>query len=340
MRGFDLLSAMELTDLAYVGQANEKYQISQTKLAPGKKARFRTLTACLALLLITGVTAFAADMYGQLVHYVKTENQAYMEQMIASSACVSNENYEFRIDAAIADSHACHFLISFTGNTKEMKQILKSNLYDKQFGVFELLEAKAIKKDGTAVDFWNRSAGATGKRTGWKTYSFSLFEDTDITYFFTCEFNNWNSMKELKEIELTFDGMSLFLDVKDYMVKEYPLYTKMEDAPFNNLTISELGLYFEAPVSMFFDKNTQTYLNHDRIQFFLIDRYGKILELEEDDQILSYGTSYNNEDELAYISGSWKFTGEMEIGIIDLDDYCGVQINGYNYYFREPEQGS
>lgn len=340
MRGFDLLSAMELTDLAYVEQANIESQISQSEPIPGKGVRFRTLAACLLLLLATGVTAFATDMYGQLVHYVKTENQTYMEQMIASSACVSNEDYEFRIDAAIADSHACHFLVSFTGKTEKKKAALQSNLYDKQFGVFELLEATAIKKDGTVVDFWNRSAGATGKRTGWKTYSFSLFEDTDITYFLTCEFNNWNSMKDLKGIELTFDGMSLFLDVKDYMVKEYPLYTKMEDAPFKNLTISELGLYFEAPVSMFFDKNKQTYQNHDRIRFSLIDRYGKVLELEEDDQILSYGTSYNNEDELAYVSGSWKFTGEMEIGIIDLDDYCGVQIDGYSYYFRESEQGS
>ena len=333
MNGIDLLEAMSFADLSYVDAAEHTAKYRKNI---GKR-RMSVLAACLSVLLIMGVTVGATDLYGQLAKYFSGNSEKYMENIIASSEIASNEEWEFRVDGAISDSHTCHIVISLTGKTKQAQQKLKENVtHISKKSFFSEIDMTAVAQDGTLIPFWNQSAQSFGHRTGWRSYQYSFLEDTDLTYLVSCEFDNWSSMKNVKEIRLMFHDLSISLDVNQYMTDEVALYAEEETAPLQKLTMSELGLYFEAPVSMFYDESKQNPHVSDTMYICLIDRYGEVIEHEKYDNPLSYGTGYNPKADWAFVSGSWKFEKPMEIGIIDLEDYCGIQIDGFHYYYREP----
>ena len=113
-------------------------------------------------------------------------------------------------------------------------------------------------------------------------------------------------------------------------MEEYTLIPQGE-SELRNLSISPLGAYMEVPVSWFSREPGQG-------KHFDIDLIRRDGSLETDGKAgLSLASGYNKPDTYAFVQGSWKMKKENTVGILDLEEYCGIRINGTDYYFTQPQ---
>lgn len=319
MNGFDLLEAVAYAAPKYIEAANQP--------APQKRPKLRSLAACAAvflLLLAAGTTAFATDLYRDLLLYFQGNTEPYMEGIIAANTVISNEDVTLRIDGAIADGHACYMIISLTGHTAEEKREIQ------KFGLGETtgLDVYALSKEGLKLTAFHWGLSAHRDKTGWRKYSMSRFHDTDATYVVSCEIGLDYPMDSIERLCITYGDLTAELELKDYRTPEYALICQEESAEISNGFISAVGMYFEVPVELVSPDNRK----YPLFEIRMIRADGSI---EENLPFgFSCGTGYNTGDEIAPVFGSWKQSGEHNIYILALAGYKGVQINGVNYFFQ------
>lgn len=326
MRGYDLLQKMELVDAEYIEAADQP-----VKPKPVRSFFHRPIAACIAIatLLTAATTVVASGTYDDLLLYFKGDTQLYIDGIIASSTSVSNEEMTMRIDGVIADSHSCHMVVSFLGLSQE-EQAQFTSIHPS-----EKLDVYAVSHSGLPVPFWNSSAAFHWQRNHLREMTASQFEDADVSCILSCDWDSHTSMEDIKSICISYRDLTAELDIRQYITPEYSLTSSDPEADrLTNVRISSLGLYFDVPVDIF----PEDYATCDpddmpTFQIQMIRTDGSLLTEEEMPFGLSIATGYNKEDEYAHVSGAWKGGSEFTIYILDLSEYCGVQINGVNYYF-------
>ena len=121
---------------------------------------------------------------------------------------------------------------------------------------------------------------------------------------------------------VTGRGKRVFILVKTFLRKR-------------DVTISPLGLYFDARMDDL-QEGKQLSRAISSITYVMIRSDGTLYENNEEFG-LSTGTTYNEDDEYIHITGAWKADGPMNVCILDLSEYCGIEINGIPYYFAAPD---
>ena len=327
MRGGELLDKMDLVDVAYVEAADQLPEKGDRKAFRQMAGRIAACAVCVLLVFVIGATAYAAGAFDKILLYFKGDTGDYMDGIIASTASVSNGEMTLRIDGAIADEHACHLIVSLVGLTEETKKLFTDNVHDEQ----SALKAYAVSASGEEVSFWNWGSGSVSERIGFRKYRNSFFADADATFVVDCEFDGKHSMSEMDSIWITYQVLALKLDVQQYILPEYKLFTETE-TELTDLTISGLGVYFEAPEEWF----RQARDDGSKLEFTMIRSDGS---LYENNQEFGLSWSAGCDEKYAHYSGAWKMKKKhamMTIDILDLEEYCGIQINGVNYYYKEP----
>lgn len=330
MRGGELLDKMALVDPEYLeaAQTEPGEKQSRTQVSHHVSRGMAAVLAAVVLLVTLGATAFATGVFDRFLLYFKGDTQDYMEGIIRSAKSVSDGVVTLRIDGAIADKHACHLVVSVKGLTKTAEREMKDQR-------FLDLKAYAVSKTGQQISFWNWGAGVTSRSTGLWKRSWSLFDDADITFVVSCEFDNTQSMDQMESICVAYGELKIDLNVQEHMVPEYPLITE-EESSFKNVTISPLGLYFDARLDDLLEEE-QLPRAISSISYVMIRSDGTLYDNNEEFG-LSTGTTYNEADEYIHITGAWKAEGPITVCILDLSEYSGIQINGINYYFAESDR--
>ncbi len=281
--------------------------------------------ACLALVLVTGFSvAYAAGLLDGLFAYFGGNTEPYMELILSAATSAGNDEMEIRVDGAVADEHSCHMVVSFVGLTAETKARFTAGGLDTP-AHFDL---SAVTKAGELVDFPSRNIATYVEESMLGLQLATKFEDADMTFLISCYVDEDRafSMSDLDVIRLEYEGLVLELDAENIIVPQQRLMPELPAADsVTDFSISRVGFYFIMPIQ----KNGDT-----TFEISLIRRDGTLWRDVREElgyRAVSGGYLYGDTT-IAWI-GHWGGGSAVSVGLIDLEDFCGAQVNGQNYYF-------
>lgn len=298
--------------------------------------RFAACAACLVLTVALGVSAaFAAGVFGGREEYFSGATEQDMELILSASASASNDEIELRLDGAIADGHSCYMLISFIGLTEEIRErFTAQNNLDEQ----ALFELYALDGTGERVEFPIQESGSYTKDGGFGRKAMSMMPDADMSYLVIGTFTGNARMSDVEKVCFSYEGLTLELDVGEYITPEYELYPENPSgSTVTDFYVSRLGYSFTVPLT---DESTTGELNPDDLDFD--DLKAGITDLRlicQDGSIIKPGYCGSggsaDGDEICFEYGRWAGGSAVSLGLIDPENYLGVQLNGENYYFAD-----
>ena len=272
------------------------------EIKPAKIRRFprklAALAACLTLLL--GATAFATGALDPLLAYFDDPSGLYLEGFLAAGDSVANDTVELRLEGAIADSRTAYLVVSFLGPD--------------EIAVRDLVFT-AVTREREDLPF---STTTMGTYTTGKSQAISHFEDADLTYVAACNLPSDVSMEDIDQVWLTYQDLTLNVSIQDFLCPEYTLEPEGVGLPeVSNLRMSAIGFSYTITAQEPF------------LDILPIFADGTIYENFSED----YGTSAGGDGHS--VTGHWCAGSPLALAVLNLEDYCGLQVNGMNYYFVE-----
>ena len=311
--------------IAYaLGQIDPQYILEAAPRPQSVRRRFRwaAVAACLVLAVVLAASAaVATGLLDSLRAYFQGDTEPYLEEFLSAAGSVANEDVELRVEGAIADESTCHMIVSLIGLTQEGKSRISAQSLPGAFDVY------ALTGDGTQVEHLAWGAAAYTKPGLFGGTAKSLFEDADATFIISYYLGDIQ-MREIKSVCLGYDGLVLELEVAGHLSPEYTLQPETVDSStLQNFRISRIGLYFTAPAA-------DTPADQLQFEIRLIYADGTVASQEEmRDLGVHLSWSGSADDAETEVTGSWG--SGASIAILDLEDYCGVQVNGANYYYSD-----
>lgn len=319
MKPEKLIDSVGLIDADLVERA-------EVHAAPVKHIRlpkwFAACAACLALCILCASAAYAAGLFNGLLSYFGGETESNWDEILSSVSSVSNDYMELRIDGAIADEYSCHMVVSFIGLTDEAKERFTVGSLDEQ----SRFDFYAVTKSGERVEFSVKESGTYTESSafGGKKAK-TMFEDVDMTYLLTGYLGKVIGMNDIEKVCFTFENLTLELNVQNHIS---PVMELLPENPTENsvvdFRISRIGFYFTVPSSA-----------DDFLDLKLIKTDGTLWVNEDGfgEPGFSAGADNSGSNTVTTWMGYWCGGSNVSVGIIDLEDFCGAQINGENYYF-------
>lgn len=305
MKPETLLDALNYVDEDLLARAEEP-SVKTIRRFP---KRISAIAACLTLLL--GATAFATGALDPLLAYFDDPSGLYLEDFLAAGDSVSNNTLEIRLEGAIADSRTAYLVVSFLGLDESTARNLRRGGLD----VRPDLVYTIVTPEGESLPF---STTIMGTYTTGKGQAISHFEDADLTYVFAGTLPEGHSMEDVDQICLTYEDLSLSLPVENYLCPEYALEPEGNGLPeVDHLRMSAIGFSYTT---------TDEDLYLDLVPIYAD---GTVYETFRED----YGTSAGGDGH--WVTGHWCAGSPLALAVLDLADYCGLQVNGVNYYFVE-----
>ncbi len=287
--------------------------------------KWGALAACLALVVVVGATAaFASGRFGGLDSYFGGNADIYLDEILSAVTAVSNDEMELRADGAIADERSCHMVVSFVGLTEEVKERFAAGDLAEQ----QKFDLYAITSTGERIEFQTKASDTyTADKASGGRKAQTMFADADMTYLLTGFLGANVTMNDIDKVCFAFEGLTLEVDIQNYIAPEVELVPEVpsEDS-LTEFHVSRLGFYYTGPLP---DGEIKPF------EMKLIRSDGTIWEDCADELGWRSDTTYLGDDDSMTVScvGYWGGGSHVAVGLIDLADFCGVQINGQNYYF-------
>jgi len=315
---------MKNDSLAYaLGQVDDQYIMEAIPNAGNKIRKYGlkwgTIVACLTLAVILGASvAIAAGLLDPLFSYFQSEGEIYLEEILAPSDSVSNEKIKLRMEGAIADEDVCYMVVSLIDLTGAERKRLENADIHQEFEIYGVLE-NGERVMGASTTSGTYMQGRKAK---------SLFPDASQTRVIMYEPKSCD-IKDVQKVCFSYGGLVLELEPANYMSPQCNLEPEENNEALTNVRISRVGFSFVQPISEEMSDEDLTY------DIRLIRADGSVLTNDEMREIGVHSSVFlAPEMTETKITGNW---GRIPaITIIDLDDYCGLQINGENYYYVEP----
>lgn len=299
-----------------------------------KKARFSgkikwlAAAACFALMVIISKPVLNYATGDSVNSYFEGETEPYMEEILSHVTSVSNEELELRVEGGIADEYLCYMIVSFVGLTDEMEaRLLQGNLEEQ-----DLFEQYVVLPNGERVPHITSGSNThivetvTGRRK-----AVSMIPDAHATYIISYRFDD-NNLSEIEKVGFAFEGLAVEVDVNDYLSPMYRLEAENGEGALTDAYVSRISFgftyHFDEPIT---DEDIENMNIEYDIRLIRAD--GTVLTDEEMGEDIGYSMSggYGTGDMEECLDGRWM-NGHMP-EIINLEDYCGLQVNGVNYYF-------
>ncbi len=304
MKPEKIIEAMNMLDDDLIEQAERNNNIKKIQFTPALKR----LVACAACAMFIIATSYAAEIVEAFKSYFVSQNEEFPPEVMTDVKTDENEELTIRLDGAVADRHSCHMIVSFISK--------KPRIFDgyEQEG-FALY---AIDKNGERVDFDDRSSGTYMEHSP-VAKAITKIADADATYLVSGTFEI-PKMENMDKLVFEYEGLKLETELDGNILPEYPLYT--EDGEQTGYVITPIGLYInyktDTPDEYLFNK------------VFLLDKDGKAVEMGFSGHSSTAKLADGSEHIVAI--HTWS-AGHIDVHILDMENYIGVQIKGTNYYF-------
>ena len=281
-----------------------------------RRVRWGMVAACLALALILGASAaFAAGLLDPLGSYFEGETAFYLEGILSHVSSVSNEEMELRVEGAAADESVCYVLISLIARTDEVRQAWEKTDLSEQYGRFVLA---ARSSDGQSLEGFPWTSGTYTSQDLLGHLSNPRFPDADMTFLLCYELGR-ERMAETEAVCFGYGDLTAEVEVSDYRLPEVSLVPEKGEGELEDVRLSALGLYFTAPAPEGMPEFTVRLIHAD----------GRVASQEEMREIGVHLSCGGGDGAAMPVTGNWGSAPALRL--IDLEDYCGVEINGTRY---------
>lgn len=153
------------------------------------------------------------------------------------------------------------------------------------------------------------------------------FPDADMTFLLCYELGR-ERMAEVETVCFGYEDLTAEVDVSAYRFPEAALLPENGEGELTDVRLSALGLYFTAPCTEELPEFTVRLIHAD----------GTVAGEEEMWEI-GVHLSFSGGDGAAMpVTGNWGSAPALRL--IDLEDYCGVQINGTNYLLSPSQEAA
>ena len=319
-----LSEAFQQIDTRYLEEAEQFYNRKHFNYAG--KIRWIAAAACLALLVVFSKPVFNYATGDAVDSYFEGETEPYMEEILSHVTSVSNEELELRVEGLIADEHCCYMIVSFIGLTDEMeKRLLRGDLEEQ-----DLFQTHAILSNGERVEVLSSGSNTYVMNSIEGRKAVSMIPDAHAVYIITYQFEK--NLSEIEKVGFSFEGLSVEVDANEYLVPTFGLAAEDGEGKLTDAYISCISFgftyHFDAPL-------TEEAVNDMNVncEIRMIRADGSVLTREEMGEEVGYSMTggYDAGDTETDIDGCWEKGYLPEI--LDLEEYCGMQVNGVNYYF-------
>lgn len=290
------------------------------------KIKWVAVAACVMLIVFVGKPVLNYATNDAVNSYFEGKTEPYMEEILSHVTSISNEELELRIEGLIADEHRCYMIVSFIGQTEEMeKRLLRGDLEEQ-----DLFQTYAVLSNGEQIEVLSSGSNTYVMNTVEGRKAVSMIPDAHATYIITYQFEK--KMSEIKKIGFSFEELFVEVDANEYLVPTYSLKAEHGEGKLTDAYISCIGFKFTYHFDEPLTEEDVNNMNVD-VDFQLIRVDGTVLTREEMGVIVGYSmtTGYQAGDTKLCVDGGWEKSHLPEI--IDLEEYCGVQVDGVNYYF-------
>ena len=315
MNGKKLLEIMNGIDMTFVEEAiypiKKKNVFRWTKMA--------TTAACLVAVLTLGTITYASGAMDAIKSYFSTQNSTVETLLQDGALSVTDGKVEMRVENYIADYNAFAFTVSLlgTGNTLRISS--------------DDLETAWITNSGERITDYNKEFGAyiaeDELRGEFGAYADSMYEDADATFMVINMVPDGYSIEELESVEVKCKGLTLNVQVGDSVVETYTLSPTEDIGRVTNFTASAIGFSFITDI---------TDLENLEISMIKVDgSYIDNLGASDTEGNCGFWLSASSipNSEMFSVNGHWAGGGAIAIGVLDLDTYSGIRVNGVDYFF-------
>ena len=309
-----------------LGRVDRRYILEAAPEEPVRPRRVRwgVLAACLALTAVLGASALAAGLLDPLGAYFEGESEFYLEELLSAAGSVSNEEMELRVEGAAADESVCYLLVSLIARTDEVRQAWEQSDLSEQYGRFTV---SAKTSDGQEMGGFPWTSGTYTRQGLFGNLSNTHFPDADMTFLLCYELGR-ERMAEVETVCFGYEDLTAEVDVSAYRFPEAALLPENGEGELTDVRLSALGLYFTAPCTEELPKFTVRLIHAD----------GTVAGEEEMWEIGVHLSFSGGDGADMPVTGNWGSAPALRL--IDLEDYCGVQINGTNYLLSPSQEAA
>ena len=318
MKEHRIADALDRVDRRYILEAAPEEPVRP------RRVRWGILAACLALTAVLGASALAAGLLDPLGAYFAGESEFYLEELLSAAGSVSNEEVELRVEGAAADESVCYLLVSLIARTDEVRQAWEQTDLSEQYGRFTV---SAKTSDGQEMEGFPWTSGTYTRHGLFGNLSNNHFPDADMTFLLCYELGR-ERMAEVETVCFGYEDLTAEVDVSAYRFPEAALLPENGEGELTDVRLSALGLYFTAPCTEELPEFTVRLIHAD----------GTVAGEEEMWEIGVHLSFSGGDGADMPVTGNWGSAPALRL--IDLEDYCGVQINGTNYLLSPSQEAA
>ena len=316
MRNDSIAYALGYVDAQYILEAEEN-------AVPARRSRIRwvLIAACLILAaLLAATVAIATGILDPLLaYYIRGDAENYLGEILSAAGSVSNEKMELRIEGAITDGDACYMVVSFIGKTAWQRFKLGDRAVGREVEIYGLRE-NGERIIGAGTTWGGYMSGTAYGRVK------SFIPDASQTMIVIYKPRECGIL-DVRKLCFGYGGLVLELEPAKHMSPWYTLIPEESgEDTLKDVHISRIGFSFIQPVTEGVAAEELRY----EIRLIRADR---TVLTDEEMREIGHGGSFVLGSDMTETKFNGNWGRVPAFALIDLDEYCGLQINGTNYYY-------
>lgn len=312
MNGKNLLEQLNGVNMTFV----EESTYPEKKNRASRWTKMTATAACLATVLTLGTITYASGAVDAIRSYFSSQNSVAEQLLKSGEGAVTNGEIQMRVDNYIADQREFIFSVSLIGTGKNLT-------------TSDALKIAWITRSGEKITEYNKEVGAYTIGSGWRqgmvAHADSMYEEADATFIVINEVPEGYTMEELEGVEVSCKDLIMEVEVGDSVIETYRLSSNKDEGSIQDFIASAIG----------FSYVTDSEDNDIR----MIKADGTYVEDDGENDTEGYhgfwlSSSTSDDNDLFSIRGRWGGSDAIAIGILDLEQYAGICVNGVDYFFE------
>lgn len=310
MRTERILDAMTYIDESLILRAEQP--------STGKKTARRlkgfAAAACAVLMLSAGsVAAYSAGLFDGVLQYFGGAAEDYLEQILAEDIYAADGHIEMQVHGVTASETHVSLLVSLNGITTQGKEYID----DMERVPTDSIALFTKNPDGSLTKCSSVSIGTFMETSFNGTQAKSKLEGVQLAFTVDCETG-------ADSVVLCFEDLTTEIDISTRRFETLELKPE-------NIEISTVSDVKMSAVDFSFTVEADS-LRRVTVKLILAD--GTLYDGMGEKIGYVSAAGYSEDDSFISVTGKWCEGSPVNSAVLDLEDFCGLEINGERFYYR------
>lgn len=307
-----LLDAMTYIDEELIAGAENVFC---KKKSQAKRKYF--IAACVSFALISGSTiGYSIGAFDGILQYFGGNADYYVDKIITDDLYAADDNVEMRVHGVTVSEDYVHLLVSLNGKSASGKKELEESGLTAR----ECIEVFTINADDMMTKCSSVTVGALTQTNLNGMQPITKIEDVQMTF-------SVDSKVEGNIIRLCFRNLCIDINLDEHRFETMLLSPEnIEMSEVKDVKMSAVGFSF-----------TMQNMEFHNLELTLIKSDGSVYDKSGGKIGYHCGIDYES-DSVGYVAGIWCEGSPVNNAVLNLENFCGLEINGEKFYYREPLQ--